>query len=455
MTDIKEKLFGYLVSGTIETSKITRIIPESEYDYLIIEFIRSFNEDKTDFVIDNEKITFKPFLPTFNKARLEVTLSSFGNEVKAMRLYEEEDDEDSDFDWEDKGSKKAWDEDDDLGVFDWSDKGSEEPVEDKGDCDSANDGDLDTDNDPFADDFDEEDEEILDFANDEKYNKEDKGDLDFDDDDDDDWDDDDDLEDTTSNESEQKFDFAFDFDDDDDDLEDITSNESEQKFDVSALIEDEDFGISDESDNIKEDKGDFDLDFDFDAKEKDTEPIKDLTPFDTSWIDEDDTPIEEDVLRMKLKPYHGKYIKVIGTLTEKRGQNQWLLTNVYKCDGDKEFLTDHAWFNIGDSPSSFRMFNYIREQSIANDAKNHNHYWGCAKDKCNPKYVSVTKKKLDTTYPHRIIIEARVKTYRGSDGKTKFGLGVLKKEKVYFVENCENITWDGELKVSVTSNPFK
>lgn len=57
--DLIKELNKYLNKGTIETSSLIRIIPKSEYDDIVIEFIRACDNGKADFEILGEGILFK------------------------------------------------------------------------------------------------------------------------------------------------------------------------------------------------------------------------------------------------------------------------------------------------------------------------------------------------------------------------------------------------------------
>ena len=159
------------------------------------------------------------------------------------------------------------------------------------------------------------------------------------------------------------------------------------------------------------------------------------------------------MVRMPLKPYQGKFIRVIGNLEKRQNDDQWLLTDVWHYDGEREYLCDHAWVNLCDSRSdsgfiSSKMLAYIREQSRLNDIAMHGYHWNCAEDQYNRWKVGVSKKEIDTKYGHKVVVETKVKCYANY---TKYGLGNIKEQKVYFVENAEMITWDDEArKLTIT-----
>ena len=152
--------------------------------------------------------------------------------------------------------------------------------------------------------------------------------------------------------------------------------------------------------------------------------------------------------RMPLKPYQGQYIQVMGNLEERRGENQWLLTDVWHWGGKEEFLTDHVWVNNIYNGVACKMFRYIREESRLNDIYMHEYHWNCAEDHFNPREIAISKNKIDNTYKHKVIVEAKVKCYADY---TKYGLGELKEQKVYYVENSELITWDNDNRQLVIS----
>ena len=78
----------------------------------------------------------------------------------------------------------------------------------------------------------------------------------------------------------------------------------------------------------------------------------------------------------------------------------------------------------------------------------HGYHWNCAEDQYNRWKAGVSKKEIDTKYGHKVVVETKVKCYAYY---TKYGLGNIKEQKVYFVENAEMITWDDEArKLTIT-----
>ncbi len=79
----------------------------------------------------------------------------------------------------------------------------------------------------------------------------------------------------------------------------------------------------------------------------------------------------------------------------------------------------------------------------------HRYHWNCVGNHYNPRKNGISKREIDAKYGHKVTVETKVKCYANY---TKYGLGNIKEQKVYFVENDEMITWDDEARQLAVTN---